>query len=270
MNYRFLDVKLEDGVVVATIDDPENKNAVNDQMNDELAALAEAVERDPACRVLILTGSGHIFCSGGNIKRMTSEGRSLEPPPGDLRRQLHPHADSIRRAVLGFRQMSKPAIAAINGKAIGSGVGLAAGCDIRIASAEAKIGWVFVRRGIVPDDASMALMPQLIGHANAFYWGVTGRTLTAAQAKEIGFVQEVVEPAELLPHCRALAREIVEHCPPITVELFKMVASGQAEHGLYDAVAFAERAQKLSRATDDHHEALRSYAERRTPVWQGR
>lgn len=270
MTYEFIDVEHDDGIVVATIDDLEHKNAVNDRMNAEFVTLAADVETDPGSRVLILTGSGHIFCSGGNITQMTQEGRSLVPPPGELRRQLHPHLEGIRRAVLALRHMSKPAIAAINGHAVGSGIGLAAGCDIRIAAGDAKLGWVFIRRGIVPDDASLALMPQLIGYPNAFRWGITGRTLSAAEAQSIGFVQEVVELEELMPHCRRLAREIIDGCPPVTAELFKLAFWDLASRDLVDGVALAERAQRISRGTDDHAEALRAYAERRDPLWQGR
>ena len=128
--------------------------------------------------------SGRIFCSGGNIKRMTSQGRSLEPPDPTLREELYPQEADIRRVVTGLRRMSKPAIAAVNGPAIGSGLGIAAGCDMRIASSASRFGWVFVRRGIVPDDASLALMPQIIGYARAFEWGVTGRTIDAEGALE--------------------------------------------------------------------------------------
>lgn len=270
MHFEYLDVRRDDGVVIAAIDDMDNKNAVNDQMNLEFVRLAQWMEAEADNRVLILTGTGHIFCSGGNIKQMAEKGRSLEPPPGSMRRQLHPDQEGIRRAVLALRQTSKPVIAAINGHAVGSGIGLAAGCDIRIASDRARLGWVFIRRGIVADDASLALVMQLIGYGNAFTWGVTGRTLTADQARAIGFCQEVVPHDELMPTAIALAREIIDNSPPLTVELFKLVASSVAQDGLSTAIALTERAQKISHETDDHAEALRAYAEKRAPVWQGR
>ena len=223
MTYQFITSEQgDDGIVVVTINDPDAKNAVNWVMNKELVAEFDRIEADPKARVLILTGAGRIFCSGGNIKRMTSQGRSLEPPDPTLREELYPQEADIRRVVTGLRRMSKPAIAAINGPAIGSGLGIAAGCDMRIASSASRFGWVFVRRGIVPDDASLALMPQIIGYARAFEWGVTGRTIDADGALKIGFVSEVVEPDELLPRCRELAREIIDNCPPLTVQAFKL------------------------------------------------
>lgn len=269
MHFDDIRIEREDGVVVATIDDMENKNAVNDQMNVDLVRLAQWMEGEADNRVLILAGSEHIFCSGGNIRQMTAKGRALEATPGSAREQLFAHEEGIRRAVLALRRTSKPVIAAINGHAVGSGIGLAAGCDIRIASDRASFGWVFIRRGIVADDSSLALMIQLIGYGNAFKWGITGRTLTAAQAHDIGFVQDVVPHDELMTSARALAREIIDNTPPFTAELFKLVASTQMEARLNEMVGLTQQAQALSHETDDHAEALRAYREKRPPVWSG-
>lgn len=270
MKFEELNVERENGIVIATIDDMDNKNAVNDAMNLDFIQLAQWMEDDPDNRVLVLTGSKHIFCSGGNIKAMTAKGRSLEPPPGTTREQLFAHEEGIRKAVMSLRRTSKPTIAAVNGHAVGSGVGLAAGCDIRVASDRALFNWVFVRRGIVADDASLALMIQLIGYSNAFYWGATGRRLDAHAARELGFVQEVVPHEDLMPAAMRLAMEIVENAPPITTELFKLVAAAQADHMLDESIGLTQRAQAISYETQDHAEALRAYKEGRRPEWQGR
>lgn len=271
MSYQFITSEQDrDGVVVVTINDPDAKNAVNWEMNQEMIREFDRIEKDPDARVMIITGSGRIFCSGGNIKRMTAQGKSLEPPDPTLREELYPQEADIRRVVTGLRRMSKPAIAAVNGPAIGSGIGIAAGCDIRIASSASRFGWVFVRRGIVPDDASLALMPQIIGYAKAYEWGVTGRTIDAQGALKIGFVSEVVEPDQLLPHCRKIAMEIVENCPPLTVQAFKMSLAESMYQDLDTAVRFTERAQRVVRASADHAEALKAYAEKRKPTWKGK
>jgi len=270
MSYRFIISEQDaDGIVTVTINDPDAKNAVNWEMNQEMIRELDRIERDPKARVLILTGSGRIFCSGGNIKQMTSQGRSLEPPDPTLREELYPQEADIRRVVTGLRRMSKPAIAAINGPAIGSGLGIAVGCDIRIASSASRFGWVFVRRGIVPDDASLALMPQIIGYARAYEWGVTGRTIDAATAHTIGFVSEVVEPDALIPRCRALAKEIIDNCPPLTVQAFKFALAESLYQELDESIRFTERAQRVVRASQDHAEALKAYAEKRSPKWKG-
>jgi enoyl-CoA hydratase/carnithine racemase len=271
MTYQFIKVDQDaSGVVVLTIDDPEAKNAVNFVMNQELVREIGRIDRDPAARVLILTGSGTIFCSGGNIRRMTSQGKSMEPPEPTVREELMPHGADIRAVVVGLRRLGKPAIAAINGHAVGSGLGIAAGCDVRICARGAKLGWVFTRRGIVPDDASLYLMPQLIGYARAFEWGITGRTLTPEDAERIGFVNAVVEPAEVMPRARALAKEIIDNVPPLTAQAFKMAIAESMERNLEAAVAFGERAQRVVRASADHTEALRAYAEKRPPKWTGK
>ncbi len=271
MAYQYIKVEQDsDGIVLLTIDDPDAKNAVNWIMNREIVAETERVEGDPTARALIVTGSGRIFCSGGNIKRMTAEGKSLEPPDPTVREEMHPHLADIRAVVTGLRRLSKPAIAAVNGPAVGSGIGIAAGCDIRIASRASRFGWVFTRRGIVPDDGSLAVMPQLIGYARAYEWGVTGRTLDAEAALRIGFVSEVVEPEALLPRCRELAREIIENVPPLTAQAFKIALVESLHRPLEDGVRIAERAQRIARSSEDHTEALRAYAEKRKPVWRGR
>jgi enoyl-CoA hydratase/carnithine racemase len=271
MSYQYITSEQgDDGIVFVTINDPEAKNAVNWEMNQEMIREFDRIEKDARARVMILTGSGRIFCSGGNIKRMTSQGRSLEPPDPTLREELYPHEADIRRVVTGLRRMSKPAIAAVNGPAVGSGVGIAAGCDVRIASSTSRFGWVFVRRGIVPDDASLALMPQIIGYARAYEWGVTGRTIDAQGALKIGFVSEVVEPDQLIPHCRKLALEIIENCPPLTVQAFKLALAESLYQDLDTAVRFTERAQRAVRASADHTEALKAYAEKRKPTWKGK
>ncbi len=271
MTYQYLITEQgDDGIVVITINDPEAKNAVNWAMNKEMMAECRRIEEDSKARVVIVTGSGSIFCSGGNIKRMTAQGKSLKAPDPTMREEMFPHEADMRGVVIGLRRLTKPVIAAVNGPAIGSGLGIAAGCDIRIAATNARFGWVFVRRGIVPDDGSLALMPQIIGYSRAFEWGVTGRTIDAAGAQAIGFVSEVVPPDELLPHCRKLALEIIEHSPPITVQLFKLALTESLDYGLEDAVRFTERAQKIARASEDHTEALRAYAEKRRPHWKGK
>jgi enoyl-CoA hydratase len=271
MSYRNIRVEQDaDGIVVVTIDDPAAKNAVNFEMNRDLVREFERIERDPAARVLILTGSGTIFCSGGNIRSMASQGRSMEPAEPTVRDELYPHEADIRAVVVGLRRLAKPSIAAINGHAIGSGLGIAAGCDMRICVKGAKLGWVFTRRGIVPDDGSLYLMPQIIGYARAFEWGVTGRTLMPEEAERIGFLGAVVEPAELMPRCRALAREIIDNVPPITAQAFKLAFAESLERGMESAIAFGERAQRVVRATEDHTEALRAYAEKRPPRWKGK
>ena len=271
MSYRFIrSDQTTDGVVTVRICDPENKNAVNFVMNGELSDELARVEEDGAARVLILTGEGRIFCSGGNIKQMSAQGKSLEPPTATLRESLYPHEADIRRIVLGLRKLSKPTIAAVNGPAVGSGLGIAAGCDIRIAARGARFGWVFSRRGMLPDDGSLALMPQIVGYSRAFEWGITGRTLDANEALQIGFVKEVVEPEALLQKCEELAREIIECCPPLTARLFKLALTHCLEQTLEDGIALTARAQRIARETEDHTEALRAYAEKRRPHWEGR
>lgn len=270
MSYQYIiSEQSDEGIVTVTINDPAAKNAVNWVMNKELVAECKRIESDPKARVMILTGSGTIFCSGGNIKRMVAQGKSLKPPDPTMREQMFPHEADMRAVIVSLHRMTKPVIAAVNGPAIGSGLGIASGCDIRIAATTARFGWVFLRRGIIPDDGSLAFVPQIIGYSRAFLWGVTGRTLDAAEALANGFVNEVVDPARLMERCRDLALEIIEHCPPVTVQLFKLSLTESLHCEPEDAVRITERAQLIARATEDHTEALKAFAEKRRPVWKG-
>ena len=270
MAYQWIKVEQQDGIVTLTLNDSKTLNAVNHEMNREMMAELERIEEDDQARALILTGEGRGFCSGGNIKRMAAQGRSIGPPPQPLRCDLFSHLSDITRVVYGLRRLSKPAIAAVNGPCVGSGVGLAAGCDIRIASDQARFGWVFVRRGILPDDGSLPLMTQIIGYTRAFEWGATGRMLSALEALEIGFVTRVVPHQDLLPTCVALAREMVDNCPPVTLQLFKLALVESLAMSPEHATMLTDKAQYIARATEDHTEALRAFVEKRKPVWKGR
>ncbi len=271
MAYDYLRVEQDDdGIVTVYIDDEENNNAVNFVMNRELAEEIARIDEDPAARALVLTGSGRIFCAGGNMQQMTAQGKSLEPAEKTLRERLHPAESDIRRVTVALRRMSKPAIAAVNGPAVGSGVGLAAGCDVRIAAREARFGWVFARRGILPDDGSLKLVLDILGYARTFEWGVRGARLEADEALRWGFVSEVVDQDRLLPRARAFAREIIDNVPPRTAQLFKLALVDALDRPLEEAIRFTERAQQIARESEDHGEALRAYAERRRPTWTGR
>lgn len=237
-----------------------------DLLNELLREL-QRIESDPAARVVIITGTGGIFCSGGNIVKMVSQGKSMVPPEPTIREQLYPHEADIRAVIVGLRRLAKPTIAAVNGHAVGSGLGIAVGCDVRFAVRGAKLGWVFTRRGLVPDDGSLYFMPQIVGYARAFEWGITGRTITPEEGERIGFISAVLEPAELLPRCRSFAKEIIENVPPTTAQAFKLALTEAMERNLEGALAFGERAQQIASSTADHTEALRAYAERRPPHW---
>lgn len=271
MGYDFIRVAQDEaGIVVVTIDDPAAKNAVNWTMNRELVTEIERIETDPSARVMILTGSGSIFCSGGNISKIISSGKVLEPPNPTLREQLFPAEADIKHVVTSLRRLSKPSIAAINGPAVGSGIGLAAGCDIRIAADTSRFGWVFTRRGIVPDDASLFFVQQIVGYARAFEWGITGRSISASQAFDIGFANHVVAADTLMDEAVVLAMEIIEGVPPITAQAFKLALVATLNQSAEESAQFTARAQDIVGATQDHHEAIRAYSERRKPVWRGK
>jgi enoyl-CoA hydratase/carnithine racemase len=269
VRYRFIELERRDEIVTIRMKDLANKNAVSARMNEELADSVARVESDDSARVLILTGSEKIFCSGANMKAVIEAGRLRETSGRNFAERLFPHREGIRRVVLALHECSKPTIAAINGAAIGSGVGLAAGCDVRLAASDAKLGWVFTRRGIIPDDGSLALVVRLVGYGNAYLWGITGGVLSAEEALRMGFLQEVLPPEELMGRAKALAAQIIENVPPLTARLFKAAVRADFDHRLTDAIDFAALVQAVATGTADHAEAVRAYAERRRPRWTG-
>jgi len=184
--------------------------------------------------------------------------------------RFDPPLTAIQKVTWKLRSMHKPTIAAVNGAAAGGGMGLAAACDIRIASENAKFTSVFVRRGLVPDEGSIYLLPQIVGYSKALELVMTGRLIDAREAERIGFVSRVVPPDELMTESHKLAREIVINCPPITLGLVKSVMVRSVGLDFQQTMRMADTGFGISIATEDHREAVRAYAEKREPHFQGK
>ena len=182
MGFEFIQSEQSDGVLTITMDDALTRNAIGDEMAVEIRSELERLEADPQLRVLILTGQDPAFCSGANVKRM---GRSLEaeePPSMDIHSEDpwgvlerhwegkaaegHQPLDGPRGIALRLHQLQKPSIAAVNGFAMGLGMGLALSCDIRIASDQARFSEAFIRNGLIPADGSSWQLPRLVGISN--------------------------------------------------------------------------------------------------------
>lgn len=270
MGYEFIKTELQGQVEVLRLNDPATLNAVNRQMTSEIMEEIRRVEDDPEIRVLVLTGEGRGFCSGGNIKEMVSRGgvKNMAPTAPSVK-ELSPHLLHSRGAVYHLWKLSKTTIAAINGPCITTGVGLSAACDFRIASDQASVGWLFLRRGLPPDDGSLGLLIRLLGYSKTYKLGILGDIIPAQRALEIGFLDEVVAPEDLLPACLSLAQRIIEAVPPLAQQAFKRLAQ-EAEHASFEEMS---RQVHLSRyplvEAEDHLEAIRAFSEKRKPVWKG-
>ena len=207
-------IAVDDGVMTITLNRPERLNAWTSQMGDALIGALDQADGDDAVRVVIVTGAGRGFCagadlSGGGDTFDRSARAAVESVP----------RDGGGRFTLRVYACTKPVIAAINGPAVGVGATMTLPMDIRLAAPEARFGFVFARRGIVPEAASSWFLPRVVGISRAMEWVATGRVFGAEEALAAGLVRSVHPAGELLDTARALAREIAEHTAPVSVAL---------------------------------------------------
>jgi enoyl-CoA hydratase/carnithine racemase len=255
-----------DGIVTLTLNQPDLRNPISD--GPTIEALVEAITRadqDMATRVVILTGAGKAFSTGGNINTMRAGGGLNDPMPANTRRN---YRNGIQRLPLLFEAIEVPVIAAVNGPAIGAGCDLACMCDIRIAGESAKFAESFVKLGIVPGDGGAWLLPRVVGFSKASEMAFTGDMLDASEALACGLVSRVVPDAELLDAARSLAARIAAN-PPHAVRMTKRLLREGRTASLAGILETSAAAQALCHTTADHHEAVSAFLEKRTPVFKG-
>ena len=230
-------------------------------MLDELLAVLDQADADDAVRVLIVTGAGRAFCAGADLsggpRTFDRVARGLGEAPGA-------HEDGGGRVTLRIFDMKKPLIAAINGPAVGFGITMTLPMDIRIASTAARIGFVFARRGVVPEACSTWFLPRLVGPSQAAEWVYTGRVFPAEEALAGRLVSRVVPPEQLLPVARELAREIAQNTSAISVALSRQLMWRLlgADHPM-EAHRLDSRCMDWTGRSADAHEGVSSFLEKR-------
>ena len=233
MSYEHIKYELDGAIATVTLNRPEKLNAYTATMGAELEDAFIRADEDDAVRVIIVTGAGRGFCAGADI---SGGANAFDTKSGNtamfVGTRPRPSASSSeaigqRKTRGGFVQAifdcKKPSIAAINGPAVGVGITLALPMDIKIASSEAKFGFVFARRGLVPEAGSAWFLPRLVGLNQALRWCLSGRVFGADEAKEGGLVSEVVPPDRLLARAKELAQEIVENTAPVSLALTRQM-----------------------------------------------
>lgn len=262
---RFLDIRRDGAVCIATMDQPATRNALTgNSAVDEFVALADAIARDESVRALVLTGRDPAFSSGGNLKDMRRFGDPAMTPAA--LRDWYRHG--IQRLTRAMWQLEVPAIAAVNGPAIGAGCDLACMCDIRIASERASFAESFVKVGIVPGDGGAWLLPRVVGLSRASEMAYTGDSLTAADALACGLVSRVVPHDRLLDEALALARRIAGNPGPALRLTKRLIRDGTT--GTLDALLEASAAsQAIAHKTPEHREAVDAFIEKRAPDFDG-
>jgi enoyl-CoA hydratase/carnithine racemase len=209
---------LVDGVATVTLNRPEKLNAVTSVLLRELIAAFDDADADDTVRAVIVTGAGRAFCAGADLSAGTQTFDRSTRPEGDGE-----HRDGGGLVALRIYDMKKPVIAAINGPAVGFGVTMTLPMDLRIASSSARMGFVFARRGVVPEACSTWFLPRLVGMQRAAEWVYTGRVFGAEEALAGGLVSRVVPPEALLPTALALAREIADNTSAVSVALARQM-----------------------------------------------
>lgn len=214
MDFETIRYEVADRVLTITLNRPDRLNAFTAQMGEDLIAAFDASDADDDVRAVIVTGEGRGFCAGADLGAggETFDWRKYQT--GD-----EVPRDTGGRVVLRIFDSKKPVIAAINGPAVGVGVTMTLPMDIRMAATGAKLGFVFTRRGIVPEACSSWFLPRLVGISQAMEWVATGRVFSAEEAHEGRLVRSVHAPSQLLPAAHALAREIAENTAPVSVAL---------------------------------------------------
>jgi 2-(1,2-epoxy-1,2-dihydrophenyl)acetyl-CoA isomerase len=264
MTYKCLLYDVRDRIATLTLNRPDRLNALGDTLRDDLYDAVAKSAADPEVRVLVITGAGRGFCSGGDVKAMSEREQGGDAPPTSER--WLPIRD---RVILAMRDCPKPVIAAINGAAAGAGMNLALACDLRIASTAAKFSQAFVKRGLTPDWGGSWFLPRIVGAAKASELIFTGDTIDAAEALRLGIVNAVVAPEQLMAEAYKLARKIADG-PPVAIQLAKRAIHHNQDVDLRSGLEFETFTQGICRQTEDSKEGVKAFLEKRAPVFRGR
>jgi enoyl-CoA hydratase/carnithine racemase len=273
VDYEHIAYDVDDRVATLTLDRPDRLNAFTTRMQRELCDAFDRIDADPDVRVVVVTGRGRGFCAGADLGTGGATfDAGTNAGTGEI--QLEPdgrHRDEGGRLTLRIFSCTKPVIAAVNGPAVGVGVTMQLPMDVRLASTDAKFGFVFARRGIVPEACSSWFLPRLVGVGRAMEWCATGRVFGAEEARAGGLVRSVHAPDELLPAAYQLAHEIADNTSAVSVAitramLWRMLGEDHpmAAHRIDSAFIDA------TGASPDAREGVTSFLEKRPPTFPGK
>lgn len=267
MSYTQIRYEVEDGILTLTLDRPDKLNAFTRTMLDELLDALDRADADDDVRAIIFTGAGRAFCAGADLSagaETFDAARNAARPEGLQR-------DGGGLLTLRLYDCLKPVIAAVNGAAVGVGATMQLPMDVRLASEDARFGFVFARRGIVPEACSSWFLPRVVGISRALEWSCSGRIFGAEEAHAGGLVSAVTAPEDLLPRARELAREIADNTSSISVALTRQMMWRMlgAEHPMAAHRLDSRGVYHLGQSADAH-EGVASFLEKRPPEFPDR
>ncbi|MEP7060809.1 MAG: enoyl-CoA hydratase-related protein [Betaproteobacteria bacterium] len=259
-------LRVDDRVVTLTLNRDDVRNELTGTaLVDDIERTVDWINADDSVAVLIVTGAGKAFSSGGNVKHMLRREGSFA---GDVHTVQQRYRQGIQRVPLALQRLDVPSIAAINGAAIGAGFDLACMCDIRLAAREATMGETFINVGIIPGDGGAWLLQRLIGYQRAAELTLTGRVMGADEAKALGIVLEVCDGAALQQRAQELARTFAAK-PPQALRLTKRLLKAAQRMELADFLDYCAVFQGICHNTTDHLEAVAAMLDKRPPRFTG-
>jgi len=266
MDYKEILYEVDHRVATITLNRPETLNAFTDVMLDEWTDALERAQQDDNVWVVVVTGAGRGFCSGGNVKGFAYAADREAPP---LHAQRHHMRDGVHRVPRAVTRLEKPYIAAVNGPAAGAGMDMASMADIRIASERAKFVMSYVNMGLVTGDGGAYFLPRIVGVSRAYelMWG--GEPFDAQEALRLGYVNHVVPHEQFAQFVQEYAGKFASK-PPVAVQLIKNAVRKGLTTDLDTTLDYLEWAMLICRSTEDAKEGPRAWREKRPPVFTGR
>ncbi|WP_243795304.1 enoyl-CoA hydratase-related protein [Saccharopolyspora gloriosae] len=274
MSFREISYEVHERIATITLNRPDKLNAFTDVMRRELLDAFDAVDADDEVRVVILTGAGRAFCAGADLSSGAGtfdyDARDPEARATGLTEDGVPR-DGGGTCSLRIAASKKPVIAAVNGAAVGVGATMLLPADIRLAAEAARFGFVFARRGLVPEAASTWFLPRLVGISQAMEWAATGRVFGATEAESGGLVSRVVADADLLATAREIALEIAHNTAPVSVAATRrLMWSMLGAENPFEAHRLDSRAIHSLGAGPDAAEGVSAFLEKRPAEFPGK
>lgn len=275
----------EKGVLVLTLNDPETKNALDPQMQNDLLEHLSNAQTDASIKAVIITGAAGAFCSGANVKAFGARAQAdleaaknaPQPTPWEVldpafaagKSRQPNNASKAPEIIQLITNLPKPTFAAVDGPAYGLGCGLALACDFRVVNSVAKFSEAFIKHGLIPGDGSTWLLPKLIGRSAALWLQMTGDAIEAKQALECGMANWISEEDSSLGKAIELATRLADG-PSLAIGMVKLLVNRAEDQTLKEHFALTTRAQEIARTSADHREAIDASKSKRKPVYSGR